>query len=72
VQADVRLEDCMDLEDSVGLVPLLAQAHDEVLHISPSKVSRCLGRQAALTGLMAWSSRGRLRFLSAKAYGFAP
>jgi hypothetical protein len=29
-----RLEDCMDLKDSVGWVPLLAQAHDEVLRIS--------------------------------------
>jgi hypothetical protein len=37
VQADVRLEDCMDLKDSVGLVPLLAQAHDEVLRISPEQ-----------------------------------
>jgi hypothetical protein len=37
VQADVRLEDCMDLKDSVGLVPLLAQAHDEVLRISPER-----------------------------------
>jgi hypothetical protein len=34
VQADVRLEDCMDLKDSVGWVPLLAQAHDEVLRVS--------------------------------------
>ena len=37
MQADVRLEDCMDLKDSVGLVPLLAQAHDEVLRISPEQ-----------------------------------
>ena len=34
VQADVRLEDCMDLRDGVGWVPLLAQAHDEVLRVS--------------------------------------
>jgi hypothetical protein len=34
VEADVRLEDCMDLKDSVGWVPLLAQAHDEVLRVS--------------------------------------
>jgi hypothetical protein len=34
VAADVRLEDCMDLKDSVGWVPLLAQAHDEVLRVS--------------------------------------
>jgi hypothetical protein len=34
VQADVRLEDCMDLKDSVGWVPLLAQAHGEVLRVS--------------------------------------
>jgi hypothetical protein len=34
VQADVRLEDCMDLKDSVGWVPLLAEAHDEVLRVS--------------------------------------
>jgi hypothetical protein len=34
VQADVRLEDCMDLKDSVGWVPLLGQAHDEVLRVS--------------------------------------
>jgi hypothetical protein len=34
VQADVRLEDCMDLKDSLGWVPLLAQAHDEVLRVS--------------------------------------
>jgi hypothetical protein len=27
----------MDLKDSVGLVPLLAQAHDEVLRISPEQ-----------------------------------
>ena len=34
VQADVRLEDCMDLKDSLGWIPLLAQAHDEVLRVS--------------------------------------
>jgi hypothetical protein len=34
VQADLRLEDCMDLKDSVGWVPLLARAHDEVLRVS--------------------------------------
>jgi hypothetical protein len=34
VQADVRLEDCMDLKDSGGWVPLLAQVHDEVLRVS--------------------------------------
>jgi hypothetical protein len=34
VRADVRLEDCMDLKDGVGWVPLLAQAHDEVLRVS--------------------------------------
>jgi hypothetical protein len=34
VQADVRLEDCMDLKDSLGWGPLLAQAHDEVLRLS--------------------------------------
>jgi hypothetical protein len=34
VQADVRLEDCMDLKDTVGWVPLLAQVHDEVLRVS--------------------------------------
>jgi hypothetical protein len=30
VEADVRLEDCIDLKDSVGWVPVLAQAHDEL------------------------------------------
>ena len=34
VQADVRLEDCMDLKDSLGWLPLLAQAHGEVLRVS--------------------------------------
>jgi hypothetical protein len=34
VQADVRLEDCMDLKDGLGWGPLLAQAHDEVLRVS--------------------------------------
>jgi hypothetical protein len=34
VQADVRLEDCMDLKDTQGWVPLLAQAHAEVLRAS--------------------------------------
>ncbi len=34
MQADVRLEDCMDLKDSLGWGPLLAQAHDEVLRLS--------------------------------------
>ena len=34
VQADVRLEDCMDLKDSLGWLPILAQAHDEVLRVS--------------------------------------
>jgi hypothetical protein len=34
VQADVRLEDCMDLKDTVGWVPLLGQVHDEVLRVS--------------------------------------
>lgn len=34
VRADVRLEDCMDLRDSVGWVPLLAQVHGEVLRVS--------------------------------------
>jgi hypothetical protein len=34
VQADVRLEDCLDLKDSLGWGPLLAQAHDEVLRVS--------------------------------------
>jgi hypothetical protein len=34
VRADVRLEDCIDLKDSVGWVPLLALAHDELLRTS--------------------------------------
>jgi hypothetical protein len=34
IRADIRLEDCMDLKDSMGWVPVLAQAHDEVLRIS--------------------------------------
>jgi hypothetical protein len=34
VQADVRLEDCMDLKDTLGWVPLLAHAHGEVLRAS--------------------------------------
>jgi hypothetical protein len=34
VRADVRLEDCMDLKDSIGWVPLLAQAHDQMLRVS--------------------------------------
>jgi hypothetical protein len=34
VQADVRLQDCMDLKDSVGWVPLLGQAYDEMLRVS--------------------------------------
>jgi hypothetical protein len=34
VQADVRLEDCMDLKDGLGWGQLLAQAHDEVLRVS--------------------------------------
>ena len=34
VEADVRLEDCIDLKDSVGWVPVLARAHDELLRIS--------------------------------------
>jgi hypothetical protein len=33
VQADVRLDDCMDLKDGVGWVPLLAQVHDALLRI---------------------------------------
>jgi hypothetical protein len=34
VEADVRLEDCLDLKDTVGWVPLLAQVHGEVLRVS--------------------------------------
>jgi hypothetical protein len=34
VQADVRLENCMDLKDGLGWGPLLAQAHDELLRVS--------------------------------------
>jgi hypothetical protein len=34
VEADVRLEDCMDLKNSLGWVPLLAHVHDEVLRVS--------------------------------------
>jgi hypothetical protein len=34
VQADIRLEDCMDLKDSLGWVALLAEAHEEVLRVS--------------------------------------
>jgi hypothetical protein len=34
VQADVRLEHCMDLKDSIGWVPLLAQTYDEMLRVS--------------------------------------
>jgi hypothetical protein len=34
VQADIRLEDCMDLKDRLGWLPLLAQAHGEVLRVS--------------------------------------
>jgi hypothetical protein len=34
VRAEVRLEDCMDLKDSVGWVALLAQAYDEMLRVS--------------------------------------
>jgi hypothetical protein len=34
VQADIRLEDCMDLKDRLGWVPLLTRAHDELLRVS--------------------------------------
>ena len=34
VQADVRLESCIDLKDSVGWIPLLAQTHAELLRVS--------------------------------------
>jgi hypothetical protein len=34
IRADVRLQDCMDLKDSVGWLPLLGRAHDEVLRVS--------------------------------------
>jgi hypothetical protein len=34
VQAEIRLEDCMDLKDRFGWVPLLAQAHDEIVRVS--------------------------------------
>ena len=33
VQADVRLDDCMDLKDGVGWVPLLARVHDELRRV---------------------------------------
>jgi hypothetical protein len=48
IQADVRLEDCMDLKDGVGWVPLLAQAHDEVLRVSRQH-SLPLPRQSSST-----------------------
>jgi hypothetical protein len=44
VQADVRLEDCMDLKDTLGWVPLLAQAHGEVVRVSREQ-GRALPRQ---------------------------
>jgi hypothetical protein len=34
VQADICLEDCMDLKDTLGWVPLLTQAHGEVVRVS--------------------------------------
>lgn len=34
VQADIHLEDCMDLKDKLGWVPLLTQAHGEMLRVS--------------------------------------
>jgi hypothetical protein len=34
VQADIRLDDCMDLKDGLAWGPLLAQAHHEVLRVS--------------------------------------
>jgi hypothetical protein len=34
VEAAIRLEDCMDLKDRMGWLPLLAQAHDEVVRVS--------------------------------------
>jgi hypothetical protein len=44
VQADVRLEDCLDLKDTLGWVPLLAQAHGEVVRVSEEQ-GRALPRQ---------------------------
>jgi hypothetical protein len=34
LRVDVRLQDCMDLKDSVGWVGVLARAHDEVVRVS--------------------------------------
>ena len=48
VQADVRLEDCMDLKDRVGWVPLLAQVHDDVVRVSRQQGLR-LPRQTGST-----------------------
>jgi hypothetical protein len=46
VKADIRLEDCMDLKDTLGWVPLLAQAHGEVLRVSRQQ-GRALPRQTS-------------------------
>ena len=48
VQADIHLEDCMDLKDRLGWVPLLAQAHGEVLRVNREQ-GRPLPRQTSDT-----------------------
>ena len=61
VQADVRLEDCIDLKDSVGWVPVLAQAHDELLRTRREQGVAVPDRRAANTGSTARSLSSRLR-----------
>jgi hypothetical protein len=61
VEADVRLEDCIDLKDSVGWVPVLAQAHDELLRTRREQGVPVPDRRAANTGSTARSLSSRLR-----------
>ena len=44
VQADIRLEDCLDLKDRLGWVPLLTRVHSELLRVSRQQ-GRVLPRQ---------------------------
>jgi hypothetical protein len=46
VEADIRLEDCMDLKDSLGWVPLLTRVHGELLRVSRQQ-GRALPQQTS-------------------------
>ena len=70
--ADVRLEDCLDLKDTLGWLPLLAQRTSRCSASTENRVVRSPDRQVTSIRLTARSWSSPLRPSRVKAFGFVP